>query len=177
MAQLLCEPMKRAIASAVTNLRIAISTGAAVIEDQPLEFIAKLFRLHVNTVRQYSTYLSAEPSANKVKRGQRAVPNVSLSTVDTSTRMEIRNILYDMRRKGCHITLATLLKEIRTRGTTFEGGRSSLHKLVRELGFRYQLDDGRRVLKMNADVIQKKRNFKREYMADENSLSPSQVVF
>ncbi|XP_063215776.1 uncharacterized protein LOC134542598 isoform X1 [Bacillus rossius redtenbacheri] len=65
--------------------------------------------------------------------------------------------------EGLNVTVDTILKEIRERQIDYYGGRSSLHKLLKKMGFSWTTVDGRKALIENENIVLKRIDFLRKY--------------
>lgn len=99
-------------------------------------------------------------NAECVKYKQR----VSLKSVDVSEaqKWDIRNVIYDMCANKKHITLDTLLSEIQCKHI-LDTGRSSLCKLLHNIGFKFTKDDNRRALCEKKHVVEMRTRFLRNF--------------
>lgn len=64
---------------------------------------------------------------------------------------------------GIHITLASILKEIQENEIEFNGGESTLCKLLKSMNFSWKKVDGRRFLLDRPDIVIQRRDFLRTY--------------
>ncbi|XP_063220531.1 uncharacterized protein LOC134529903 isoform X1 [Bacillus rossius redtenbacheri] len=65
--------------------------------------------------------------------------------------------------EGLNVTVDTILKEIRERQIDYYGGRSSLHKLLKKMGFSWTTVDGRKALIENENIVLQRIDFLRKY--------------
>nr|CAD7419112.1 unnamed protein product [Timema cristinae] len=117
-----------------------------------------------------------EVATSQKKRNQKPTPRVSVEAIDDFDRGVIRRAIYGMYDRNEHVTLDTLLDVILANpgpGTAsiFEGGRTTLYKLLHEIGFSWQKTSGRKVLMEDVNVAAKKIAFLKEYrkLAAENN--------
>nr|CAD7434138.1 unnamed protein product [Timema monikensis] len=117
-----------------------------------------------------------EVATPQKKRKLKPIPRVSVEAIDDFDRGVIRRAIYGMYDRNEHVTLDTLLDVLRANpepGTAsiFEGGRTTLYKLLHEIGFSWQKTSGRRVLMEDVNVAAKRIAFLREYrkLAAENN--------
>lgn len=86
-----------------------------------------------------------------------------LKNIDESTKFEIHNTIYDMVARKEFVTLDGLLSELK-RIQIIEIGRTTLWKLLRELGFKYKKYSNRPVLCEKKHVVHLRTNFLRNYL-------------
>jgi hypothetical protein len=77
-----------------------------------------------------------------VKKRPRTKP---ICDLDENHEMEIGHVIYDMVKNKKHITKFTLLRVLKAKHL-FQGGASSLGKVLKGIGFRFRKDDPRRGL-------------------------------
>ncbi|XP_063223324.1 uncharacterized protein LOC134531554 isoform X4 [Bacillus rossius redtenbacheri] len=113
-------------------------------------------------VRYYKKDIEEVSTPGK-KRKKRPQEGKSLDTVDDFTVNAIRNAIYRMYAEGLNVTVDTILKEIRERQIDYYGGRSSLHKLLKKMGFSWTTVDGRKALIENENIVLQRIDFLRKY--------------
>ncbi|XP_063220454.1 uncharacterized protein LOC134529861 isoform X4 [Bacillus rossius redtenbacheri] len=124
---------------------------------------AFLLNIAKSTVLKYYKKDIEEVSTPGKKRKKRPQEGKSLDTVDDFTVNAIRNAIYRMYAEGLNVTVDTILKEIRERQIDYYGGRSSLHKLLKKMGFSWTTVDGRKALIENENIVLKRIDFLRKY--------------
>ncbi|XP_063231084.1 uncharacterized protein LOC134535768 isoform X2 [Bacillus rossius redtenbacheri] len=113
-------------------------------------------------VRYYKKDIEEVSTPGK-KRKKRPQEGKSLDTVNDFTVNAIRNAIYRMYAEGLNVTVDTILKEIRERQIDYYGGRSSLHKLLKKMGFSWTTVDGRKALIENENIVLQRIDFLRKY--------------
>ncbi|XP_063226418.1 uncharacterized protein LOC134533102 isoform X3 [Bacillus rossius redtenbacheri] len=124
---------------------------------------AFLLNIAKSTVLKYYKKDIEEVSTPGKKREKRPQEGKSLDTVDDFTVNAIRNAIYRMYAEGLNVTVDTILKEIRERQIDYYGGRSSLHKLLKKMGFSWTTVDGRKALIENENIVLQRIDFLRKY--------------
>ncbi|XP_063229659.1 uncharacterized protein LOC134534906 isoform X1 [Bacillus rossius redtenbacheri] len=124
---------------------------------------AFLLNIAKSTVLKYYKKDIEEVSTPGKKRKKRPQEGKSLDTVDDFTVNAIRNAIYRMYAEGLNGTVDTILKEIRERQIDYYGGRSSLHKLLKKMGFSWTTVDGRKALIENENIVLQRIDFLRKY--------------
>ncbi|XP_063232606.1 uncharacterized protein LOC134536688 isoform X2 [Bacillus rossius redtenbacheri] len=124
---------------------------------------AFLLNIAKSTVLKYYKKDIEEVSTPGKKRKKRPQEGKSLDTVDDFTVNAIRNAIYRMYAEGLNVTVDTILKEIRERQIDYYGGRSSLHKLLKKMGFSWKTVDGRKALIENENIVLQRIDFLRKY--------------
>ncbi|XP_063238742.1 uncharacterized protein LOC134540140 isoform X1 [Bacillus rossius redtenbacheri] len=124
---------------------------------------AFLLNIAKSTVLKYYKKDIEEVSTPGKKWKKRPQEGKSLDTVDDFTVNAIRNAIYRMYAEGLNVTVDTILKEIRERRIDYYGGRSSLHKLLKKMGFSWTTVDGRKALIENENIVLKRIDFLRKY--------------
>ncbi|XP_063221961.1 uncharacterized protein LOC134530754 isoform X1 [Bacillus rossius redtenbacheri] len=124
---------------------------------------AFLLNISKSTVLKYYKKDIEEVSTPGKKRKKRPQEGKSLDTVDDFTVNAIRNAIYRMYAEGLNGTVDTILKEIRERQIDYYGGRSSLHKLLKKMGFSWTTVDGRKALIENENIVLQRIDFLRKY--------------
>ncbi|XP_063237257.1 uncharacterized protein LOC134539290 isoform X4 [Bacillus rossius redtenbacheri] len=124
---------------------------------------AFLLNIAKSTVLKYYKKDIEEVSTPGKKRKKRPQEGKSLDTVDDFTVNAIRNAIYRMYAEGLNVTVDTILKEIRERQIDYYGGRSSLHKLLKKMGFSWTTVDGRKVLIENENIVLQRIDYLRKY--------------
>ncbi|XP_034233373.1 uncharacterized protein LOC117640682 [Thrips palmi] len=107
------------------------------------ERVAKALGLSVSTVRKYLNKHRRGSPLKTPTHGERAKP---LRNVDKFTEGAIRRLIYELHRCRRHFTVKSLLQMIRERGIDFHGGKDTLIKLLKDMGFAFRKRDGRRYL-------------------------------
>ncbi|XP_063227677.1 uncharacterized protein LOC134533877 isoform X2 [Bacillus rossius redtenbacheri] len=124
---------------------------------------AFLLNIAKSTVLKYYKKDIEEVSTPGKKREKSPQEGKSLDTVDDFTVNAIRNAIYRMYAEGLNVTVDTILKEIRERQIDYYGGRSSLHKLLKKMGFSWTTVDGRKALIENENIVLQRIDFLRKY--------------
>ncbi|XP_063222766.1 uncharacterized protein LOC134531123 isoform X3 [Bacillus rossius redtenbacheri] len=124
---------------------------------------AFLLNIAKSTVLKYYKKDIEEVSTPGKKRKKRPQEGKSLETVDDFTVNAIRNAIHRMYAEGLNVTVDTILKEIRERQIDYYGGRSSLHKLLKKMGFSWTTVDGRKALIENENIVLQRIDFLRKY--------------
>ncbi|XP_063227809.1 uncharacterized protein LOC134533926 isoform X2 [Bacillus rossius redtenbacheri] len=124
---------------------------------------AFLLNIAKSTVLKYYKKDIEEVSTPGKKRKKRPQEGKSLDTVDDFTVNAIRNAIYRMYAEGLNVTVDTILKEIRERQIDYYGGRSSLHKLLKKMGFSWTTVDGRKALIENENIVLQRIDFLRKH--------------
>ena len=78
--------------------------------------------------------------------------------VDDFDRQAIRRMVHRFYERHEYPTLQSLLDELKAR-QLFKGGKSTLHKLLREMGFRYRKHENRRYIYEQPDIIQQRHAY------------------
>nr|CAD7197000.1 unnamed protein product [Timema douglasi] len=117
-----------------------------------------------------------EVATPQKKRKQKPTPRVSVEAIDDFDRGVTHRAIYGMYDRNEHVTLETLLDVLRANpgpdtASIFEGGRTTLCKLLHEIGFSWQKTNGRKVLMEDVNVAAKRIAFLREHrkLAAENN--------
>lgn len=97
---------------------------------------------------------------NRVKYKRRE--HIKTTDLHNNVKLEIKNVIYDMRAAKQHITLDTLLSELR-RKQLVEIGRTSLWQLLKHMGFKYKMQNNRKFLCEQSSVVHKRIQFLRNY--------------
>lgn len=77
---------------------------------------------------------------------------------------------------GKHITLKTLLMLLKERNA-YDGARSSLQKILHNIGFRWKQSDNRRALYELSHIANSRVKFLKNYVHNMNDEKPSQFVY
>nr|CAD7195636.1 unnamed protein product [Timema douglasi] len=117
-----------------------------------------------------------EVATPQKKRKKKPTPRVSVEAIDNFDRGVIHRAIYGMYDRNEHVTLDTLLDVFRANpgpdtANIFGGGRTTLYKLLHEIGFSWQKTSGRKVLMEDVNVVAKRIAFLKEYrkLAAENN--------
>nr|CAD7206065.1 unnamed protein product [Timema douglasi] len=113
------------------------------------EKTARYLRLSVNTVR-------------RSERNNRGLEY--LETLDDFTRDSVRQVIYRMYHEGKHVLMDSILLAIRSAEIDFKGGKSTLTKLLKVMGFKWQKYCGRKALMEEPNICAKRICFLREYL-------------
>ena len=96
--------------------------------------------------------------------------------VDDFDRQAIRRMVHRFYERHEYPTLQSLLDELKAR-QLFKGGKSTLHKLLREMGFRYRKHENRRYIYEQPDIIQQRHAYLRAMKANRESEHPRPTIF
>ena len=117
---------------------------------------------------------SGQPIASPPKKRPRVCP---VTDVDEFVLSNIRQVIYDLHQTGPNPSLEDMLAEIRKRGIEFHGSRTSLWKVVKELGFKYKKMNNRLVLLEKPDIVAWRIRFLRRMHENAFSDKPRPVVY
>lgn len=89
---------------------------------------------------------------------------------------EVRKVVYDLTEKKQYVTRQKIREELISR-QIMTISTSSLGVILKNLGFKYKIDNGRRALMERPEIISKRVKFLRSYMQNLSSDCPLDVVF
>nr|CAD7577107.1 unnamed protein product [Timema californicum] len=106
------------------------------------------------------------------KRKEKPIPRVSVEAIDNFDRGVIHRAIYGMYDRNEHVTLDTLLDVFRANpgldtANIFGGGRTTLYKLLHEIGFSWQKTSGRKVLMEDVNVLQVEKLLTKSWRKEE----------
>lgn len=110
------------------------------------------------------TVLRNVKSGNNQVNSKTYKPRKKLKTSDMPDGMKfkIRDQVYEMRDKKEHVSVNTLMEKLREK-QIFDIGRTSLWKVLKEIGFKYKMEDNRKYLCERSNVVHKRIQFLRQY--------------
>lgn len=88
---------------------------------------------------------------------------------------EIRDTIYDMYANNEHVTIAKLLAKVHDK--QIDIGKTSLHRIIKKLGFRFKRNNNRRFLCAQSHVVVQRVDFLRSYLKNLDSESPLQFIY
>lgn len=98
----------------------------------------------------------------QVKENHYSQPHTKSLDLSEGVKFEIRNLIYELRQSKQHVTLNSILTEINRKEIT-DIGRTSLHKILKSIGFKYKIENNRKALCENSAVVNKRISFLRKY--------------
>lgn len=123
--------------------------------------------------RIVSRQKNGTPPKNKITRCRQKSKS---EDVCEAVKVEIRNTIYEMHLRKEHITLSTLLAAVRDK-KLFNGRRTSLHLLIKSIGFSFKSQCNRRALCEKSHVVSMRTEFLRSYIKNLNTPSPLKIVY
>ena len=108
--------------------------------------------------------------------GKKRRRKFDMTQIDEFDMAVIRRKIHAMYERGIIPTLDKLLPEVRD-ATNFKGGRTSLWRIVRKMGFKYAKADGRKYLLERSDIIALRHSFLRRMRENRNLPQPRPVVY
>lgn len=121
--------------------------------------------LQISDTKLKSVLKQSNSEDNSVKAKPKYKNRIQMKTVDApkSHKIEVRNLIYSMYAEKKHITLNSLLAEIRAK-QILEIGRSSIAELLKGIGVKFVKDNNRRALYEKRSVVTMRIRFLREYL-------------
>lgn len=90
----------------------------------------------------------------------------------------IRREILSFYERGELPSLTELLKRVKTSPISFSGSRTSLHRVVRQMGFRYKkAESGRRILMEREDIVSARNAYLRKLKSNRDSSDPRPEIF
>ena len=118
----------------------------------------------------HTEFLSSQqfqtPQRKHVKREHRLTINV-----DDFDRAAIRRTVHDMYEIRHYPTSDKLLVRVRVKGV-FPGGRTTLFRLMKEMGFRHTLRDGKLYFYERRDIMEQRHNYLKKLGSIEEKTAP-----
>lgn len=131
--------------------------------------------LHVNTVKKV-VGSRENPEEMKKEDKRRRLHSKSVDVPD-AVKTEVRNVIYWMYAMKMLITITDLLKQVVVEKVIWDFKRTSLWKLVKSLGFKFNKTNHRVGLCEQTHVVSARQNFLKQYVANLDSASPLSVLF
>lgn len=88
----------------------------------------------------------------QLKENQYNRPHTKSLDLSEGMKFEIRNTIYDLRKFKQHVTLDSILSKIKQK-EVIDIGRTSLHKVLKSIGFKYKKENNRKALCENGAVV------------------------
>lgn len=89
-------------------------------------------------------------------------PSLKTNDMSEERKFEIRNTIYQMRAKKEHVTLSAILSKLKEKEFG-DIGKTSLWKVLRNIGFKFKREDNRKALCERSSVVHKRIDFLRKY--------------
>lgn len=135
-------------------------------------------QVNIRTIRRLRQEKKASPGGIFHSPRPRArIAKVTGQLDDTDKECVRREVLsfYD---RGKLPTLSALLTRVKEPPVNYNGSRSSLHTIIRDLGFRYRTTtSGRKILMERSDIVIARNKFLRELKQNRESEHPRQEVY
>lgn len=96
--------------------------------------------------------------------------------VDDFDRQAIRRVVHGFYERHEYPTLQSLLAELKSR-QLLAGGRSTLHQVLREMGFRYRKHENKRYIYEQPHIIEQRHTCLRAMRANRASKHPRPTIF
>ena len=96
--------------------------------------------------------------------------------IDDFDRQAIRRVVHGFYERHEYPTLQSLLAELKSR-QLFAGGRSTLHQVLREMGFRYRKHENKRYIYEQPHIIEQRHTYLRAMRANRASEHPRPTIF
>ncbi|KAJ8913779.1 hypothetical protein NQ315_002685 [Exocentrus adspersus] len=107
---------------------------------------------------------------------KRNKPKKKSEDLPDGIKTSVRNIIYDMKQNGKHVTIKTINKELK-RKEIVHISNASLGRLLKTIGFKYKMENHRRYLCELSHVAYQRVNFLRQYYNNLTSKNPLQCVY
>lgn len=99
-----------------------------------------------------------------------------ITNIDDFDKSAIRNIIYNMYRNEEFPTVSTILKRAKN-DFQFPGKRTSLLKIIKNLGFKWKSHSGRKFLLEKSHIIAKRRQYMKTIKANNQLQNPRPIVY
>ena len=123
--------------------------GRSILRMNVVHRVAKACQLSTSNVSNIRREGSGGPFKTPQKRYTTDRKQIN---VDDFDRQAIRRTVHRFYERHEYPTLQSLLDDLKAR-QLFKGGKSTLHKLLREMGFRYRKHENRRYIYEQPDII------------------------
>ena len=148
--------------------------GRSILRMNVTKRVAKACQLSTSTV---ATIKRQARSGDQFKTPtKRYTTSRNQINVDDFDRQAIRRVIHGFYERHEYPTLSSLLAELKVK-QLFPGGRSSLHKLVREMGFRYRKHENKRYILEQPHITEQRHKYLREMRANRSSEHPKPTIF
>ena len=149
--------------------------GRSILRMNVVERVAQACQLSTNTVVR----IRREAKNNE---GNFSTPSkryhVSRKKInpDSFDREAIRRTIHAFYERNEYPTLDSVLEQVKEK-EIFRGGRSTLYKLLREMGFKYRQHENKRYIYEQPRIIQQRHSYLRTMRANRNSEHPRPTIF
>ena len=148
--------------------------GRSILRMNVIERVAKACQLSISTV---ATIRRQAKSGYQFKTPTKGYTTSRTKiSVDDFDRQVIRRVIHGFYERREYPTLASLLAELKVK-QLYPGGRSSLHKLVQEMGFRYRKHENKRYILEQPYITEQRHSYLREMRANRLSEHPKPTIF
>ncbi|KAL1516351.1 hypothetical protein ABEB36_000270 [Hypothenemus hampei] len=103
-------------------------------------------------------------------------PKLKTKDLKESSKMDIRNTLYNMYKEKKHVTIKSLNAELSSKEIV-SLSNTSLGIVLKDIGFKYKKDENRRALMERTNIASLRARFLREYMESRDSAYSRQIIF
>ena len=140
-----------------------------------VERVARACQLSTNTVARIRR--EAKQNAGKFHTPQKRY-QVGRKRVDPDSfnREAIRRTIHAFYERHEYPTLDAVLAEVKEK-EIFEGGRGTLYKLLREMGFKHRKHENKRYIYEQPRIIQQRHSYLRAMRANRKSAHPRPTIF
>ena len=148
--------------------------GRSILRMNVVERVAKACQLSTSTViniRRQAKHGDEFKTPTKRYTTSRTQINV-----DDFDRAAIRRAVHGFYERHEYPTLLSLLAELKSK-QLFQGGKSTLHKLLREMGFRYRKHENKRYIYEQPHITEQRPTYLRAMRANRKSQHPQPTIF
>ena len=148
--------------------------GRSILRMNVIDRVAKACQLSRSTV---ATIRRQGRSGEKFKTPTKRYSNSRTQIlVDDFDRQAIRRSIHAFYERHEYPTLTSLLADLKSR-QLFQGGRSTLHVLLREMGFRYRKHQNRRYILEQPHITQQRHTYLRAMRENRLSEHPRPTIY
>lgn len=165
---------KRIVLNVTDFMMMEKHAGKAIQRMNVIQRVARACQLSTSTIlnirrQAENTHVFNTPK-KRYKLDRRQI------IVDDFDKQAIRRAVHRFYEKHEYPTLHSLLTELKAK-QLFAGCKSTLHKLLLEMGFRYRRHENRRYIYEQPHITQQRHDYLREMRSNRKSETPRPVIF
>ena len=155
-------------------MKLEKRAGRSILKMNVIERVAKACQLSTSTV---ATIRRQAKDGDQFKTPTKRYTTIRTRiNVDDFDKQAIRRVIHGFYERHEYPTLDSLLAELKVK-QLFPGGRGSLHKLVRKMGFKYRKHENKRYILEQPHITEQRHSYLREMRANRSSEHPKPTIF
>lgn len=148
--------------------------GRSMLRMKVIERVAKACQLSTSTVAKIR-HEGKSGHQFKTPTKRYTTSRVQIE-VDDFDRGAIRRVVHGFYQRHEYPTLSSLLTKLKT-NKLFHGGKSTLHKLLRDMGFRYRKHNNKRYIYEQPKITEQRHEYLRVTRANRQSEHPRPIIY